>query len=439
MRSQRKTSWRARAAVLLAVLGGLLLFTSAYPAQGTAAAAAGLAEKADSGQWKFSRAIGIPEPAPYYEVYLDEGVYGSAAEDLRDLRITGSTGEPVPYYLESGEGTVEERSTAYSSILIRRADQGPDTLLDYRITPLAEHVDIQGNKLVFELPDESFLKHVEVWGGYDGNAWEPLATGDLYATNGLSADSIELEGSYKFSFYRLVVKSNPEGLNFPGLTLVDSSREVKMAGFMRQKTPQYEISQVENRTEIVISNKDRLKIARLTLGSTGNFSRRYELYDSDGIRLPVAGSGELYRLDFKDSRISRTDIQPLQASSSGALRIIIYNLDDTPISITGLKIEYLVDRLVFAGGEQEQGPYSLIYGNALAHAPQYDIINFKDQIAGDKRVTATLGAENMIPEAPSESPAQSGWFQSEWGFNLIIIVVSLLLILIVARKLGRTK
>lgn len=214
MRSQRKTSRRARAAVLLAVLGGLLLFTSAYPAEGTAAAT-GLAEKADSGQWKFSRAIGIPEPAPYYEVYLDEGVYGSAAEDLRDLRITSSTGEPVPYYLESGEGTVEERSTAYSSILIRRADQGADTLLDYRITPLAEHVDIQGNKLVFELPDESFLKHVEVWGGYDGNAWEPLAKGDLYATNGLSADSIELEGSYKFSFYRLVVKSNPEGLISP--------------------------------------------------------------------------------------------------------------------------------------------------------------------------------------------------------------------------------
>ncbi|AIQ61500.1 DUF3999 family protein [Paenibacillus borealis] len=437
MRSQRKTGWRARTAVLLAGLGGMMLFTSAYPAQGMAAS--GWAEKAESGQWKVSRAIGIPEPAPYYELYLDEGVYALAAEDLRDLRITGSTGEPVPYYLESGEETVEARSTAYSSILIHRADKGADTLLDYRITPLAEHVDIQGNKLVFELPDESFLKHVEVWGGYDGNAWEPLAKGDLYATNGLSADSIELEGSYKFSFYRLVVKSNPEGLDFPGLTLVDSSREVKMAGFMRQKTPPYEISQAENRTEIVISNKDRLKITKLTLGSTGNFSRRYELYDSEGIRIPVAGSGELYRLDFKDTRISQTDIRLLNASSSSALRILIYNLDDAPISIAGLKAEYLVDRLVFAGGEQETGSYSLIYGNALALAPQYDIINFKDQIAGGKLVTATLGAENIIPEAAAEPPAQSGWFQSEWGFNLIIIAVSLLLILIVARKLGRTK
>lgn len=437
MRSQRKTGWRARAAVLLAGLGVLSLFTFAYPVQSTAAS--GLAEKAESGQWKVSRAITIPEPAPYYELYLDEGVYASAAGDLRDLRITGgSSGAPVPYYLESGEGTVEEHSVAYSSVLIRRADKGADTLLDYRITPIAEHVDIQGNKLVFGLPDESFLKHVEVWGGYDGNAWEPLAKGDLYATNGLSADSIELDGSYKFSFYRIVVKSNPEGLDFPGLTLVDSSREVKMAVFMRQKTLPYEISQAEDRTEILISNKDRLKITKLTLGSNGNFSRRYELYDSEGLKIPVAGSGELYRLDFKDTLISRTDIRLLNASSSPVLRILIYNLDDAPISIAGLKAEYLVDRLVFAGGEQENGPYTLIYGNALALAPQYDIINFKDQIAGGKLVTATLGAEDVIPEA-AEPPAQGGWFQREWGFNIIIIAVSLLLILIVARKLGRTK
>jgi hypothetical protein len=295
--------------------------------------------------------------------------------DLRDLRITDSTGAPVPYYLESGEGTVEEQDISYSSTLIRRADKGTDTLLDYQITPLAEHVDIQGNQLVFKLPDESFLKHVEVWGGNDGNAWELLTLGDLYATNGLSADSIKLDVSYKFSYYRLVVKNNPERLDFPGLTLVDNSREWNPAGFIRQKTLQYEIGQMEDRTEIVISNMDRLKIAKLMLNSTGNFSRRYELYDNDGIRIPVVGSGELYRLDFKDTRISQTDIQPLHTSSSPVLRIMIYNLDDAPISITDLKIEYLVDRLVFAGGEK--APYSLIYGNALALAPQYDIINFK--------------------------------------------------------------
>lgn len=435
MRLLSKTGRRARAAVLLAVLGGLILGPGASPAH-SAAAASGGAEKTGGGQWKLSREISLPEAAPYYELYLDEAVYRSAAEDLRDLRIQDSTGAPVPYYMESGAETVEEHSAVYSSALTHKAVKGTDTLLDYQIKPLAEHVDIQGNRLVFELPADSFLKHVEVWGGYDGQAWELLGTGDLYATNGLSADSITLERSYKFGYYRLVVKNNPEGLEFPGLTLVDSSREWSTAAFMRQKTPQTEIKQVENRTEIMISNTDRLKIGKVMLGSTGNFLRRYELYDSAGIKLPVTGSGELYRLDFKDTRISRTEIQPVPAASD-SLRVVIYNLDDAPISITDLKIEYLVDRLVFAGGEKT--PYSLLYGNTLATAPQYDIINFKDRISGEKLVQAALGAETPVPVTAGEPPGTSWWLQGRWGFNAIIIAVSLLLILIVARKLGRTK
>lgn len=226
----------------------------------------------------------MPEAAPYYELYLDEAVYRSAAEDLRDLRIQDSTGAPVPYYMESGAETVEEHSAVYTSELIHKAVKGTDTLLDYQIKPLAEDVDIQGNRLVFELPAESFLKHVEVWGGYDGQAWEQLGTGDLYATSGLSADSITLERSYKFGYYRLVVKNNPEGLEFPGLTLVDSSREWSTAAFMRQKTPQTEIKQVENRTEIMISNTDRLKIGKVMLGSTGNFCGAMSCMTVPGLR-----------------------------------------------------------------------------------------------------------------------------------------------------------
>ncbi|WP_339311979.1 DUF3999 family protein [Paenibacillus sp. FSL M7-0896] len=437
MHSKRKTGQRARvAAVLLAVLGGLVLGPAAFPAH-SAAAASGEAEKTGGGQWKFSREISVPETAPYYELYLDEAVYRSAAEDLRDLRIQDSTGAPVPYYMESGAEKVEEHSAIYASELIHKAVKGTDTLLDYQIKPLAEHADIQGNRLVFELPAESFLKHVEVWGGYDGQAWEQLGTGDLYATNGLSADSITLERSYKFGYYRLVVKNNPEGLEFPGLTLVDSSREWSTAAFMRQKTPQTEITQVENRTEIIISNTDRLKIGKVMLGSTGNFLRRYELYDSAGSKLPVTGSGELYQLDFKDTRISRTEIQPVTPASSDSLRVVIYNLDDAPISITDLKVEYLVDRLVFAGGEKT--PYSLRYGNTLATAPQYDIINFKDRISGEELVQAALGAETRVPVTAAEPPGTSWWLQGRWGFNAIIIVVSLLLILIVARKLGQAK
>ncbi|WNS42458.1 DUF3999 family protein [Paenibacillus sp. MMS20-IR301] len=434
MQRRIKISRAAKAAVLLAGLCGML---AAVPASGYLvqdAAAAGTAVQPGGGEWAFSREITAPQASPYYKLYLDEGVYRSAAEDLRDLRILSRGGTPVPYYLESGEQTAEEHAVSYLSTLVHRADKGADTVLDYRIAPLAEHTDIQGNRLVFELPDEAFLKHVEVWGGYDGKAWEMLSKGDLYTTNGITGDSIGLDGSYKFSYYRLIVKSNPEKLDFPALTLIDSSRELRTEEFMRRKTLQYQLDQAENRTEIVISNTDRLRITRLMLESTGNFSRRYELYDHNGIRMQVEGSGKLYRLDFKNTLISETEIRLAEASSAAELRIIIYNLDDAPIAVTGLEADYKVDRLIFAGGEQE--PYLLVYGNALATAPQYDIINFKDQIGGGQLITAALGTERSIASQAAEPPAED-WFQSERVFNAIIIAVSVLLIVIVTRRLSR--
>lgn len=441
MRRQRQSGRRARTAALLAVmLSGCLLGLTGDPVPDRTAAA-GSAEKTDSGSWKFSRAITVPQPADYYELYLDEAVYRSAAEDLRDLRVKDRTGAAVPYYLERGVESVEERNTAYSSELVDEAVKGPDTLLDYQIQPLAEHMDIQGNKLVFGLPAGPFLKHVEVWGGYDGIAWERLAQGELYATGGVRADSIVLERSYKFSYYRLVVKNNAEGLKFSGLTLLDSGREERTTPFLRQKPAEEEVTQNGNRTEIVIGNKDRLKIAKVKLDSSGNFLRRVELYDADGNQLPVAGSGELYRLDYKNTRIARTEVQPLTPSSAAELRMVIYNLDDAPIPVNSLSIEYLVDRLVFAGGGQaDKAPYSLIYGNGQAAAPQYDIINFKDRIDGGQPVAAALGTETAIPARAVEANQNGGrWFQEPWLFNLMMLVVSLLLVLIVARRLGRTK
>lgn len=441
MRRQRQAGRRSRAAALLALMvGGWLLGLPASPGP-YASAASEAAEKADSRQWKFSRAITAARPADYYALYLDEAVYRYAADDLRDLRVKDNTGADVPYYLERGVEAVEERSVAYSSQLVHQAVQGQDTLLDYQIQPLAEHVDIQGNKLVFELPAESFLKHAEVWGSYDGVAWERVAQGELYATDSLRADSIVLERSYKFSYYRLVVKNNAEGLKFPGLTVLDSGRQERITPFLRRKTAEAEITQNGNRTEIVIANDDRLKIAKVTLGSSGNFLRRFELYDADGFKLPVAGSGELYRLDFKNTRIARTELQPLTPSSSPSLRIVIYNLDDAPIPVTGLSVEYLVDRLVFAGGAQaDKAPYSLIYGNGQAAAPQYDIINFKDRIDGEQPAAAALGEQTAIPARAAEAPREAeGWYRGPLVFNLMMLAVSLLLILIVARRLGRTK
>lgn len=387
-------------------------------------------------EWKYSKVIELPEHSPYTELYLDPEVYAGAAADLRDLRIMDNTGTFIPFYKESSEEFSEERLTTYSATLIHSAKKGASTLFDYKVTPLAENVDILGNRLELGLPDVNFLLHTQLLGSYDGVAWEPIADGDLYNVNGRVQGSIELGASYRYGYYRLIAENNAANLTFPSLTLLRDTRVTHTDHFRQQQDAVYEIQQKERQTEIIIQNPARLNISglQLEIGGNGSFTRRFELYDGEGRLLPAAGSGELYRLDFKATEIDSTAIIPDRASSASTLRIVIYNQDDAPLSVEGLKLEYLLDRLVFAAeGEQ---PLRLLYGNAEAAAPQYDIVNFKDYIAGEGKMLAGLGAAELRQSPAADTP-QTSWFQGRTGFNIVIIAVSLLLIIFLARKLGR--
>lgn len=418
--------------IILLLAASLCLLS---PGPRLSAAANGPADGAATSKWSNSKLIEVPAgQAAYCELYLDPEVYAGAADDLRDLRIVDNTGKFVPFYRESGAESSEEHSITYSATLVHSVKQNGNSLFDYRITPQAENVDIQGNRLEFELPTENFLLHVQLLGSYDGVAWEPVASGDLYSVDGRIQNSIELDTGYTFGYYRLIAENNTGNLQFPDLTLLRSSRVTHQELFKQQQDANYEIQQTDQRTEIVIHNTDRLRVSRIMLESSGSFTRRFELYDGEGGFIPVTGNGELYRLDFKDAEIASTAIIPAEAYSASTLRIVVYNGDDAPIPLSGLKLEYLLDRLVFAvDGAQ---PYRLLYGNAEATAPQYDIVSFKDYIAGEEKALARLGAAELQQVAEAAA-AQSKWFQSRLGFNIVIIAISLLLILFLARKLGR--
>ncbi|MCL6602068.1 MAG: DUF3999 domain-containing protein [Paenibacillus sp.] len=403
----------------------LCLISLSIPIDGFAAA-----KEPGSTSWRFSKQIELESKAAYQHFYLDNEVYGQAAVDLRDLRIMNGSGEFIPFYIDSEAEAIEESVVSYTSSLVRTARKGRDTLFDYKIIPIRENTDIQGNTLVFDLPEEAFLKHVQVFGSYDGNTWELLKKSDLYSTDGLNQNRIELEATYKFSHFRLLVKDNIENLNFGKLQLLHNNRELRMTSYLRLQTPNYEIKQEGNRTEINVHNKDHLKVSKIILQSSGNFTRSYELLDDSGKGIGTKGSGELYRMDFKDARIEAADIVPSTVVTS-SFKIIIYNHDDAPIKISGINTEYLVDKLVFA--ESGAGPYQLRYGNVEASTPQYDISNFKDLIEAGDVGLATLGAENTVLKEITS--AKSNGFFNKMGFNAVIIVVSLLLIIILARKM----
>ncbi|MFC3747385.1 DUF3999 family protein [Paenibacillus sp. GCM10012306] len=389
----------------------------------------------NSAQWRFAKAIEPGDGAIYQKLYLDEEVYKHANSSLSDLRIEDNQGQFVPFYRESREAEWKEQSNSYKTDLTLKFNKNLETTFDYRVIPNEENRDIQGSRLEFDLPGEAFLKHVQIYGGYDGNTWEPLAKGDLYRVGEFAQNGIDLGSAYKFTHYRLVVPNNAEKLEFGQMKLIHKTAMVTVQDFIRQRDPVYEMKQEGSKTQLVIRNDDRLQVSMVRLEATGNFTRTYVLRDDSERELGVVGSSKLYRLDFKDSRIAGTDIILQEPTTAPYFAVVIENRDDAPISLQGVHLEYLVDKLVFPA--EGEGPFRLVYGNIGALAPQYDIVSFKSHIEGEKIGTARLGPENALPEVSTVSSTGLRWLTGATGFNTVIIIVSLLLIILLVRKLNR--
>lgn len=387
--------------------------------------------------WHFSKSLDFKDDGGSYRaVFLDEQVYAGATDDLRDLRIVNGKGQFVPYYIDNGYEESAEHQVKYATELVGTVKKEKDTsVLDFKVTPLGENVDIQGNVLTISLPEDHFLKHVDVYGSYDGTAWEWLQKDDLYRTDSLKKDTIELSDKYTFSYYRLKVMNNVEGLDFSQLQLSYNISAVQWRDFQKSAKPTYEMKQEAGFTDIIVQNSDRLKIKKVQLAASGNFKRTYEVMDSEGESIETEGVAELFRLNFKDATIANTTITAVLPITSSNFIIRIHNQDDLPLDISDITVEYNLDKLVFEDRGTE--PYHLLYGNDNVVKPQYDIVNFKSHIEQEDVGSGALGEQVVLSVKPKDSLSAPKGFATKPWFSGVIIVISVVLIGLIANKLRR--
>lgn len=385
-------------------------------------------------EWGYSKRINLEGINTYQTLFLDEQVYAGAETSLKDLRVVNSEGEFVPFYVDSGYGEDTGYHTSYESKLIRTFRKQQDTTFDFQIVPVREQTDIIGNVLTVQLPAEDFLKHVKVYGSYDGDTWDLVTEDEIYRTGQLEKDSIHLGSAHKFSFYRLHVVNNVDELSLTGLKLEHDQHDTQWMDYARKARPDYTMDQEAKHTYIVIPNEDRLKITAIRLKAEGNFKRSFEVTNEHQWTISTEGEPDLYHLEFKSTPITNTAIILSEPTAAKQLIITIDNQDDAPLDIRGVTINYLVHKLVFA--DQGKGPYRLLYGNSAAEQPHYDIINFKQHIEREKAGIGQLGPQDVIRKIVAPEESKPWWMQSKIWFNTAIVIVALLLIIVLVRKLN---
>jgi hypothetical protein len=390
--------------------------------------------------WDYFKPIQLEGNQQYKAFFLDEEVYEHALPNLADIRIMDNEGKSVSYYIQSGYQNRKENKVIYQSEKIftakefkEKENNDNDTILDFRIKPIKENSDIQGNSLSFSLPKQDFLKHLEIYGGYDGNQWEYVDKDHIYKADQLEKSVIQLDQVYKYSYYRIVILDNAENIEIPDLTLIHNTTETEWEHYQLTMEMEHTIKTENNDSLIQLSNPQHLRIKQITLDIKENFQRSYTIYDEENRIVRTDGLNEIYNLDFTDIKISNKSISfndhPL---SSGSITIKINNQDNPPLKINAIHVDYYIDKIVFE--DTGSSVYELYYGQSQAQKPEYEIELFKQHIEKEDQDLSTLG--ERVKVSPDE-PVEETLFEMKYIFNTIIVIISILLIIFLIKRLNK--
>lgn len=390
------------------------------------------------GQWQYSKEITYDNKEDVKAIYLDEEVYSYAKRDLSDLRLINEKNEFVPYYIYNGFlGSSREEYVTYEGEEILSFMKDNDYYVDYEISPKKDNEDVMGNKLDIEVFKDSFYKEVKILGSYDNKAWETIKTDIIYNINGQSKTHINLDGDYKYLYYRVISLKDASAVPINHLTLIYDYIESTYEEHTKSKKIDHkiEINKEEKETVVKIHNKDRLRISNIRLKSSDDFNRKYTVYTAteEGERSQQITQGSIYK--FKLEAFEAQDMTiPLRETieqfiAPEYLQVVIQDRDDKPIDIKEIEIDYAIDKLVFKSSDPSG--IQLLFGNELARKPDYDISSYITEMEKSKQETGKLLelVERKVEEVPEGTS-----FNFKLILNIAVVIISGLLVVVILKK-----
>ena len=194
------------------------------------------------------------------------------------------------------------------------------------------------------------------------------------------------------------------------------------------------ISQTQDaklRASIITLKFDHLKIPSSQIEiitENTNFHRRVEIEqcistpENKDWRCSNISSGNIFAINI-DRVLARNLTIDYPEAQAGFLRIKIYNYDDQPLKIRGVKVSGYPRLLLF---KREAGrSYKLMYGNEKAASPQYDLAQLSAYLKTTNLTKLQLGKETKL-ELMSEVKASSNPRNPLWLWAVIVVAVGFL-------------
>ena len=326
--------------------------------------------------WRYSRPIPqIAAPGPT-EIPLPVDLLSHSANRLADLRLIDDLGREVPYILKTDSGgDPVVRSTP--------ARVRENSYVPGRFTQVV--IEIQGGNSVFhntvriETPETDFINWVEVATSDDARLWRIVkarAPISRFRKEGLEGNQTLHYSDTASRYLRLRIFEPNGQFTVTGAEILSShtrepAREVVQTNFQPDNSAPPNIS----RWQADLSNNP-LPVTEVVFSTTQpEFYRAVRILTSeDGKDWNFHCGGEIYRYQLGEKTEESLRIRFYEEWGPRFWRVEVLNGNDSPIKEATPLLVITPRRLFFLAGQDRS--YRLIYGNAAATSPQYDLGHF---------------------------------------------------------------
>jgi hypothetical protein len=315
--------------------------------------------------FKYERPVQLSGSKQQY-IAVDETIGQHARADLGDLRLYAYSME-VPYSLVREQGTLEQERKDVP--VLQQSTVGGKTQFLIDMSGLAEYDHVN-----LKLASKNFVAHANVEGADDLHAqrWAALSDSILYdlSRESLGGSSMLRLPRTTYKYLRVTIDGPVKPNEVRGAT---SERREENPPVWRVVGGTAREEQKGKDTIFIFDVAEKVPAERVHFDlapAQTNFRREVEIRNDKDDWL---GSGEINRIHMvRSGRKIDSEDDDVTFSELGqkTIKVIIHNGDDTPLKLTGARLEQLERRIYFEA--PASGQVKLYYGDEKLERPVYD-------------------------------------------------------------------
>jgi len=327
--------------------------------------------------WRYSRSLELPRVDRLNYITLDRQVFAHSENRLADLRIVDDSGHEIPYEVRS---QITPPSSPVKVPATLRENSFVPGKFTQVVLDLGERAGFH-NRLRVQTPESDFINWVEVAVSDDAHVWRivnaraPISRFRKENLEGSQTVNYS-ENNARYLRMRIQESGHPfqvtEAEIFSSPAVKEKGPEQPAILLLASQTPDQSSGSSQTQWTVDLGSGN-IPVEKFSFETSQPESYRAVriLTSSDEKEWQPAGGGEVHRYVAGGKTEESLSVASYESWGPRYWRVQILNSNDAPLSSVRLSIVLPARFVLFHPGPNRS--YRLIYGNARATAPQYDL------------------------------------------------------------------